>query len=356
MNYFTVGPTQLYPRFREFLDEALAQDIGSISHRSSTFVELFHATSESVRAVLNAPADRQVFFAGSATEWMERSIQNLSAARTLHFVSGHFAKRFYEFALSQGRDARKVDQKQDGSFDLADVPTDFAPEMIALTHNETSNGTQLSLEFFASVRAAFPDALIALDIVSSAPIVPAAFMAADVVFFSVQKGFGMPAGLGVALVSPRAIAQAAALGASQYTGAYHSFTKLADYAAKGNTVETPNVLGIYLLNMIARDLCARGIDTLTKETADKATLLRAALEHCIETELEPILPAYQSQTVIVAKTPGGSKPIIERFKAAGITIASGYGDRKETHVRIGNFAAHSKADMERLASLFATGK
>jgi phosphoserine aminotransferase len=92
MKYFTVGPTQEYPRLREFLSDALSKDIHSVSHRSPLFVDLFHATSESVRTLLRTPADRQVFFAGSATEWMERSIQNLSARNTLHFVSGHFAR------------------------------------------------------------------------------------------------------------------------------------------------------------------------------------------------------------------------------------------------------------------------
>ena len=260
MFYFTVGPTQEYPRFREFLADALAKDIHSISHRSPQFVDLFHSTTDSVRSLLRVSADRQVFFAGSATEWMERCVQNMSTERTLHFVSGTFAKRFYDFALAQGRDARKVDQKPDGSFDIADIPAEFVPEMIALTHNETSNGTQLSEDLFVQVRAAYPDALIALDIVSSAPVHPDAFTSADVLFFSVQKGFGMPAGLGVALVSPRAIARSAELAAQKnYTGAFHSFAKLSEYALKGNTVETPNVLAIHILDAIARDLSAGGI-------------------------------------------------------------------------------------------------
>lgn len=350
MIYFTVGPTQLYPRFREFLDAGLAEDIASISHRSPRFVELFTSATGSLKTLLRSPEDRQVFFAGSATEWMERSVQNLSAARTLHFVSGHFAKRFYDFALAQGRDARKLDQKPDGSFDLAQIPPGFEPEMIALTHNETSNGTQLSPELFAAVREKFPEALIALDVVSSAPVFPDVFAEADAFFFSVQKGFGMPAGLGACVVSPRALERAAALAASQYTGSFHSFTKLAEMAAKGHTVETPNVLGIYLIDRIARDLAARGIDTLREETGEKAALIRAALEKAGDTELEAIAPAYQSQTVIVARTPGGSKPVMDRLKQHGFAIASGYGALKDSHIRIGNFAAHSEDDVRSLVS------
>ncbi|MEN9413626.1 MAG: hypothetical protein RLZZ342_713 [Candidatus Parcubacteria bacterium] len=351
MQYFTVGPTQEYPRFRDFLAKALAHDIHSISHRSAQFVELFHTTTASVRSLLRGPSDAQVFFAGSATEWMERCVQNLSTEKTLHFVSGTFSKRFYDFALAQDRDARKVDQKADGSFDINDVPSDFVPEMIALTHNETSNGTQLSPEFFAAVRAAFPESLIALDIVSSAPVYPDVFAAADVLFFSVQKGFGMPAGLGVALVSPRALARAEERTHVQYTGSFHSFTKLAESALKGHTVETPNVLGIYLLNEIAQDMAIAGVEALRADTIEKAAIVRAALAECAETELEPINAPFQSQTVIVAKTPGGSKSIIERLKGEGIMIASGYGSMKDTHIRIGNFAAHSRVDMERLTQL-----
>ncbi len=351
MMYFTVGPTQLYPRFREFLDAGLSEEIASISHRSPRFVELFTGATDALKTLLRSPDDRQVFFAGSATEWMERSVQNLSAARTLHVVSGHFAKRFYDFALAQGRDARKIDQKAGGSFDLTDVPEGFEPELIALTHNETSNGTQLSPAFFDAVRARFPEAIIALDVVSSAPVFPDVFAEADVLFFSVQKGFGMPAGLGVAVVSPRALERASALAQTQYTGSFHSFAKLSEMAAKGHTVETPNVLGIYLIDKIARDLAAKGIPTLREETEAKAALIRAALEKAADTELEALAPEYQSQTVIVAKTPGGSKPVMDRLKAGGFAIASGYGALKDSHIRIGNFAAHSRADVERMVAL-----
>ena len=195
MKYFTVGPTQPHPRLKEFFDDAWAQDIVSLSHRSETFYQLFRDTRAALIELLRVPADRQLFVAGSATEWMERTVQNMCAHKSVHFVSGTFAERFYAFAQEMGRDAVKVLQKPDGSFDLGDVPQGFAPELIALTHNETSNGTQLSPEFLARVRAAYPQALIAIDVVSSAPVYPDAFADADMMFFSVQKGFGLPAGL-----------------------------------------------------------------------------------------------------------------------------------------------------------------
>ena len=51
----------------------------------------------------------------------------------------------------------------------------------------------------------YPDKLIAVDAVSSAPYGDLDYRLLDIVFFSVQKLFGLPAGLGILIVSPRAI-------------------------------------------------------------------------------------------------------------------------------------------------------
>lgn len=352
MRYFTVGPSELYPRFQEFLADALERDIPSLSHRSNEFYGIVHDTREALVSLMRVPADYQVFYAGSATEWMERAVQNMSSERTLHFVSGTFAERFYAFAQEMGRNAYKVRQASDGSFSLDDVPADLQPEMIALTHNETSNGTMITPALFEAVRARFPQALIALDVVSSAPVYPDVFASADMLFLSVQKGFGLPAGLGVALVSPQAIERSAQVAsAGLYTGGFHAFTHLAKDAAVDRTPETPNVLGIYLLGRVARDMLDIGVETLRADTALKAQAIYDALERANDAELEPTAQECRSLTTIVAATPGGSEPIIDRLRRDGFAIHTGYGEKKDTHIRIANFAAHRMADVEELASL-----
>jgi hypothetical protein len=45
------------------------------------------------------------------------------------------------------------------------------------------------------------------------------------------------------------------------------------------------------------------------------------------------------------------KNIIGQFLIQIFFCNSGYGDRKETHIRIGNFAAHTRDDMMRIAAL-----
>ncbi len=351
MHYFTVGPSQSHPRLREFLDDALAQDIPSISHRSPVFAELFAQLRTNLVTLMSIKDEYQAFYAASGTEWMERTIQNLSTKRTLHFFGGTFGWRYWRIAQVLRRDAISVAQRTDGSYSLDDIPAGADPELICLTHNETSNGTVLTEEFFSALRARFPDAFIALDVVSSAPFLPAAFTTADCIFFSVQKVFGLPAGLGVALVNERAVEKGKELAKTQYTGAFHSFEKFAQNAARNNTPETPNVLGIYLLNRACEDFLARGIDTLAKEMHEKADMLYEALKKTPNVELPALADRCRSPLVLVARTPQGSAPIIERLKKEGFLIHSGYGDEKDTRIRIANFPAHSREAAERLAKL-----
>ena len=236
--YFTVGPSQLNPRLEEFLGRAMEEDIGSISHRGERFQRLHTDLGNNLKKLFTVPEAYSVFYAGSATEFMERVIQNVSVKNTLHFTDGAFSKKFIEIAVKNGRDAISVPAGGNGAgggmFSLQDVPADASPELVCVTHNETSNGTVVSRDFLDSLRARFPKALIALDIVSSAPVSDVDFSAADCIFFSVQKGFGLPAGLGVMFVSPAALEKARQIesGGAQYTGSFHSFASLAKYAEK----------------------------------------------------------------------------------------------------------------------------
>ena len=73
--------------------------------------------------------------------------------------------------------------------------------------------------------------LVALDCVSALPYADIPVDKVDAVYFSVQKGFGMPAGLGVLILSPAAVAKAATIEeAGISTGSYHSFASWAKKA------------------------------------------------------------------------------------------------------------------------------
>lgn len=351
MIYFTPGPTQLYPSIKKHIQAAVKDDIPSLSHRSDKFYKTVKDTCQSLRRLLKIPATYEIYFLASGTEAMERLIQNCAGDRTAHFVNGAFSKRFYQIAKDLKKSPELYEANVGEAWDFPSISLPKNTEILCFTHNETSGGTAIPLEEIYTFAGRFPDALVALDVVSSAPYVTLDFTNLDCVFFSSQKGFGLPAGLGVLIVSPRALAKAQKLKNEGFNvGSYHQFETLSKHAKKFQTIETPNVLNIYLLNAVLHDMLDVGIQTIRKRTEQKAAYLYDFFDK--HPTLHPFVQDknYRSKTVIVIATPKGSSAILSKLKGQGFTVGSGYGELKDKQIRIANFPGHTMADIKRLVA------
>src|SRR3990170_8696696 len=143
---FTPGPSQLYFTVEDHIRTAFRDGVPSLSHRSKKFEGFYQDTVAGLRALLNIPTNYHVFFTGSATEIWERLIQNLVEEKSFHLVNGSFSKRFYEIALQLGKKPGKNEVGNGQGFDPSlSVPAET--ELIAVTHNETSTGVSLPLDF-----------------------------------------------------------------------------------------------------------------------------------------------------------------------------------------------------------------
>lgn len=72
-----------------------------------------------------------------------------------------------------------------------------------------------------------PDKLIAIDITSSAGGIKHDIADADMWFFSVQKCFGLPSGLGIFIANEKAITRSAQVyEVTKDTGSIHSFVTM----------------------------------------------------------------------------------------------------------------------------------
>ncbi|MBI3379965.1 alanine--glyoxylate aminotransferase family protein [Candidatus Gottesmanbacteria bacterium] len=347
--FFTPGPTQLYPTVARHLQKAIKEDIASISHRGEKFHEIYDDTQNALRKLLKIPKDFQIFLLSSGTEAMERIIENTVGESSLHLVGGEFSKRFYETANFLHKKAEKVEVAPGLGFDFGQIDIGRQVELVCFTHNETSTGVALPMNEIYGIKKRFPDKLIALDTVSSSPYVDVDFGYVDLCFFSVQKGFGLPAGLGIVIVSPTAMKINESLERKNYmVGTYHSFGELLKYSEKFETPETPNVLAIYLLGKVAQDMLKIGIQKIRKNTKEKADLLYNFFEK--QEGFRPFVKEkkYRSNTVIVVETDNDSSVFIEKLKKRGLVVGNGYKDFKNKQLRIANFPAHSTTDVKRL--------
>jgi len=238
---FTPGPSQLYFTVEDHVRTAFREGIPSLSHRTSEFEIISKRATEGVKELLGIPSDFHVFFTSSANEIWERSIQNLVAEKSLHFVNGAFSKRYYEIAAQLGKKPMKIEVAAGQGFQM-DIPFEDGVELVALTHNETSTGVSVPMDFINQFREQYPDAIIAVDSVSSLPYPHYDFSKIDTLFFSVQKGFGLPAGLGVWIVNDKCISRSEKLLSEGVSiGSYHNLPTLLHHGKKNQTPETPNV-------------------------------------------------------------------------------------------------------------------
>lgn len=377
--YFTPGPAELYPTLETHIHTALDEQIGSISHRSQKFRNIYRFADEQLRILLNIPQSHAIFFMASATEIWERLIQNCVEHETFHLVNGSFSKKFYDFSLELGKYAHKFEKPLGEGFDyeefskLSDekktqnkiitrgisasnikgepqgVKISEYAELVCITHNETATGVQMKVEDIHQLKRSYPNHLFCVDMVSSAPYPDLKFDLIDSAFFSVQKSFGLPAGLGVWIVNEKCLEKAKHLQKYEIAiGTYHSLPSLWKNYEKFETPETPNVWNIYLLGKIAADMNRRGVENIRKETEQKAKKLYdfAAKHEAFEIFVKN--PHHRSQTVVVLNTKIPAAGIIETIKTKNMVLGSGYGNLKDKQLRIANFPAVSMEQVERL--------
>jgi phosphoserine aminotransferase len=343
--FFTPGPSQLYHTIPQHLKNALRENIGSISHRSSAFQKLFAEMKERLKDLLSIPDEYDIFLMSSATEVWERIVQNLITKSSHHFVNGSFSKRFYDFTKLYQLQSTATIGTHSKEFESFDLPENS--ELISITLNETSTGYAFDQKRLKALSNKYPDKLIALDVVSAVPAVSVDFSMIDTAYFSVQKCFGLPSGLGIWITNEQCLDRAKQkVVNNKVIGSYHSLPSLKKNSDKNQTPETPNILSIYLLLQVIKDMQTRGIEMIRNET--KATLLYQAFENL--SYLRPFMMSKtnKSLTVCVAEVDQDNHDLLNFLAAKGLVIGEGYGEYESQHIRVANFPAHSREQVEML--------
>ena len=116
MDYFTVGPTQMYPIVPATIKRALKDGVTSMSHRNEEYIALHKETVSNLKIVLSIPPTHSIFFLSSGTEAMERIIQNTVQSHSHHLVNGSFSDRFYQTAVELGKKPTKTEVTYGASF------------------------------------------------------------------------------------------------------------------------------------------------------------------------------------------------------------------------------------------------
>jgi phosphoserine aminotransferase len=341
---FAPGPSKVYDALPHYMQDAFDQGILSANHRSSVFMTLYQETEQLMREKLHMPDDYKLLFTSSATENWEIISQSIVEKASFHIYSGSFGKKWFEYAkhIIPATVGLKIEANQE--INVAGLEIGEDADLIAVTQNETANASQVPMAVLKELAEKYPEKMIAVDTTSSMGGIELDFSLADIWYASVQKCFGLPAGLGVLILSPKAIEKTQRRGEK---GRYNSLSFMLENASGFQTHYTPNVFGIYLLNRVLKDL--EEIQHVDARLRKRMFKLETAIAQSTKFLLLVANEATRSTTVLAV---AGSEELISAVKKAaekeGMQLGSGYGPLKPTSFRIANFPAITDEEFDRL--------
>ncbi len=340
---FYPGPSRVYDDIPKYVREAHAKGILSMNHRSGEFMAMMKKTVTLLKQKLAIPKEYTILFTSSATECWEIVAQSWVTNKSFHLYNGAFGQKWYEYTYRLKTGATALPFGRETVLNPGQSVFQSSVNVICITQNETSNGTQVSNEVLQSIRNGSPDHIIAVDVTSSLAGIKLDFAAADIWLGSVQKCFGLPAGLGIMICSPVAIKRARTINNTRF---YNNVVLMSDMAEKWQTSYTPNVLGIYLLMRVMEKVKPIGTihKLIEKRYEDWMKIFtRSGLHHLIKNK------TVHSFTVLPVEA---DKKTIEKIKksakAKGFLLGDGYSDLKSTTLRIANFPALKDSEVKGL--------
>ncbi len=327
-----------------------AQTQPMLPHRSREFEEIFHRAEKNSRTLFGT--EYRVFLtASSGTGLHEAAVRNFAQKRVLSCANGAFGNRWYDVAITNGKNADKLEAPWGNPIDpnqVADALKSRDYEILTIIHNETSTGLMNPLrEIAAAVREVSPETLICVDAVSSLAGVKIEMdtWGIDFILTSSQKALALPPGLGLGATSDRALLRAESV---EKRGWYFDLIRLENHRLKNSTPATPAVSLIYALDLQLEKIHKEGLENrytrhaqMAKQVQDWA-LNRGFGLYAAE--------GYRSQTVTAVENTRNidmfalNAFLLER----GMRIANGYGNLKNVTFRIAHMGELTVEDINAL--------
>lgn len=337
---FVPGPTNVPDRVLRAMHRAQED------HRSSAFPDLTHGVLRDLKPIFGTDQGRPFLFASTGTGMWEAAITNTLAPgdRVLAARFGQFSHLFIDTAERLGLRVDVLDLDWGDSLDPSRVAEALAADTaqaikaILLVHNETATGVTNDV---AGIREAIDDAnhpaLLMVDGVSSIGSIEFKFDAwgVDVAVCGSQKGFMMPAGLGMLCVSPKAMAR---IEGSRFPRAYFDLRPQVLHNDQGYFPYTPALAHLFGLREALDMVAEQGMPTIAARHARLAEGVRRAvaawdLRFCARD------PERRSNTVTAILVPEGkdARHVIDAaYRRWDMALGSGLGRLNGKVFRIGH--------------------
>ncbi len=366
-DFFTLnpGPAQINRRILKRSMETerrLADLTGQPEARKQAALEV----ESLLRKYLNLPKNYSIFFTGSATQAMEQTVESLDVDFGIVGVKGAFGERMLDVARRFGTGRVKSVRLRWGEGENGQLQS-IASEMLSklpasnlkrsdrsvgffITGHETSTAVQTDVGALIQAirnrvnkpgkikrkRATTDPFLFIVDGTSEFGYLRREWKDIDVYFGSVQKFMGCPAGLGVLIVSPKAMEVArrreSERSPEDVAMVYRTFPQMEKEQFAGHY---HNLRGILQLGEALEDYLERGgLRSIQKETERKMKVVQEAIENT--PHLVQAVQRVEDRSGVLAHLLGVDIEVSrlrERLENR-VTIGSGYGPFKGETLRL----------------------
>lgn len=324
---FVPGPSNVPETVRK------AIDIPMEDHRAPDLPEFTHALFHDLKKVFKTETAQPLLFPGSGTGGWEAALLNTlrPGDKVLAARFGQFSHLWIDMCQRLGLDVEIVDVEWgegipiDAYRNILAADTQHDIKAVLATQNETATGVQSDIR---AVRQAMNDAdhpaLLFVDGVSSIASIDFRMdeWGVDVAVSGSQKGFMLPAGLGILCVSQKALEIAKESGSRR---CYFDFNDMAAANATGYFPYTPPMTLIRGLRVSIDSLLEEGLENVFDRHHYLAQGIREAvngwgLKLCAKS------PQWYSDTVSAICVPDGhnANDVIKRaYHRYGLSLGAG---------------------------------
>ena len=320
-----------------------------IGHRTKDYAALHKKVVTGLKTLLNTE-DPVFLSTSSAFGVMEGAVRNLVQKRCASFGNGAFSEKWHDVAVRCGLEADlfKADWGKPITASMVDDALSTGKyDAMTVVHNETSTGVMSPLYEIAEVMRKYPDVTFIVDAVSSMSAVKldVSELKTDVLLAGVQKAFGLPPGLAVFTVSPKALEKAKG---TKNRGYYFDFVEFQTNDLKDNTPSTPALSIIYGLEHQLDKMMKEGLENRYERHRKMAERTR----EWILSQGFGLFAAEGARSNTLTSGANDDKTDLEKLKKLagerGYAIDNGYGKIKNKTFRIAHMADFTQADLDEI--------
>ena len=344
--FFLPGPTEVKPEILATMTRPM------ISHRGSEIETMMTRIDERLQKVFRTT--HPVFtVTSSATGLMEGGVRNAVKSRLLCLINGAFSKRFHKAAVNSGIACDKLEIEFGQAHTpemLEDALKKAHYDTVSVVHSETSTGVLNPIKELTEVARASGDVVMVIDTVSSMAAAPIECGAWDLdyVLTGSQKALALPPGLAFCAANERIMERAKA---SKMRGLYFDLVEIHSSWTKHQSPNTPGVSLLYALDAQLEHIMSEGMEARWARHAAMAqrTWRWVDEQRAAGRDISVLAPeGYRSPAVTCISAPAGrtGPQIVSAMKAKGFVITPGYGDAKDSMIRIGHMGEHTVDELD----------